>query len=640
MTKLLVLKKRMIAAALCCIGALAAAAAESVVWKEDFSRFDRWRIEGPETLSAALDNDFSPGESCAKYTFKVDDPAAGRAWPQQLRAFKSAIPLDGNDIYLEFDAYYQPVKGEMNLRISMKDQAAVREPSFKLKPNEWTHVKVPLAGKKNGAKVAGYAFVVDKRSARANSEAVYFIKNLRIVRGDKFEVKPVSPRYTGIFSKKVVPAASREKDNREEIEIRNLVNNGYFRMGNKNFPAPGWTDYGVGSYGESYHDGRSVHLPGADQKTVALRQDGLVLIPGERYRISGYIRGGGFTGAMQGHIAVTSQNWSQIRGYFFSDKDIKPDWQYFEVVFTPAPSKSGEWETIIYRTGAGGGWIEVDRVIVEGLTEKALKESRNKYADDDFHERYAKAMNEGFRSGPPSPDYKLVWSDEFDGDKVNTDNWKIYTLDFNGKRPYRLVPGAVKLDGKGHVLFTTSLAKDGVIEQPRIATERLKPFTYGYFECRFKLHDSDLANAAFWMLPEGHMDARDPVHKGMEIDIMEVILPSMNMLSHTTHWYSRIDGKFVSFSGGTRGRTVPGLNKGWHTVALEWTPTDLVFYIDGVRSWKLNTKDHPIPVNPHNLIFSFGGRHKEMAKVPGFKTTFMADYVRVYQKPNGRTANR
>ena len=487
---------------------------------------------------------------------------------------------------------------------------------------------------RNRMRFAGLCLVAALASISVAQETSTELKKESSVQSEKRLDSEADVFSSGIISRMVVPASSREKDTRLEIEIPNLVNNGYFRMGGKDFPPPGWTTYGVGCYGESYHDGRSVHLPGANQKQIALRQNGLVLVPGERYRMSGYIRGGDFTGRMDGQIVIACPRWSQGRGYFFTEKDIQPDWQYFEVVFTAVPSSSGEHEAIIYRTGAGGGWIEIDRLIIEGLSEKALKNSRNKYADDDFDVSYSKALQEGsFRQGPPSADYKLVWNDEFDGDSLNPNFWKVYSLDFQGKRPYRLVPEAVKLDGQGHVLFTTSLGEDGVVNQPRISTTKLKTFTYGYFECRFQLHNSNLANAAFWMLPEGHMDAYDPVHKGMEIDIMESVMPLMNMLSHTTHWYSTIDGKLVSFSGGTRGRTVPGLNQGWHTVALEWTPTDLIFYIDGVKSWNLNTKDHPIPVNPHNLIFSFGGRNKEIVKVPGFQTTFMADYVRVYQKP-------
>ena len=177
--------KMLIAAAVCLAGAFLAAA-ESVVWKEDFSRFEKWRLSGPETLTAALDKEFSPGDTCLKYTFKVDDPAAGFAWPQHIRYFKPAIPLDGNDCYLEFDAYYRPVKGEMKLAISLKEMAEAKSPLFKLTPNAWTHVKAPIVGKKPGAKLSGYAFVIGRRSAKPDTEAVFYIKNLRVVRGEKF----------------------------------------------------------------------------------------------------------------------------------------------------------------------------------------------------------------------------------------------------------------------------------------------------------------------------------------------------------------------------------------------------------------------------------------------------------------------
>lgn len=441
---------------------------------------------------------------------------------------------------------------------------------------------------------------------------------------------------SGILSVRVQDASERPLDQRQEIEIPNLLVNGYFREGGSSLPPRGWSSYGKESYGPSRHGARSIHLPGVDgQKTVALRQNGLVLIPGERYRLSGYIRGGDFTGAMQGHIGIACDNWSKIRAYRFSNTDIKPDWHFFEVVLVPAESKAKEYEMIVYRSGSGGGWIEIERLILEGISENTLKNSRNKYSDDHFESNYAKAQAEGkFRTGPPSPDYELVWYDEFDDPHVDESKWKIYSMDFAGKRPYLLTPKSISFDGNGNVLFTTRLGDDGKVEQPRISSTGKKTFIYGYFECRFELHDSDLANASFWMLPEGPMDPYDPVNKGMEIDIMESINPSRHALSHTTHWYN-IDPKSkqrVSFSGGTRGRIAPGLNKGFHTVALEWTPTDLIFSIDGIESWRLNEKDHPIPVKDHNIIFSFGGRNNEILKIPDFSTTFKVDYIRVYQK--------
>ncbi len=467
---------------------------------------------------------------------------------------------------------------------------------------------------------------------RILTTSVLFFAILLFADGHNQEKIPDS----GIISILLEDADQRPLDQRQEIEIPNLIVNGYFREGGASLPPRGWNSYGKETYGDSRHGARSIHLPGVDgQKMVALRQNGLVLLPGEKYRLSGYIRGGDFSGAMEGHIGIACDNWSKTRAYRFSDKEIKANWQYFELVLVPAVSKAQEYEMIVYRTGAGGGWIEVERLILEGISENAQKKSRNKYADDFFEVNYAKAKASGaFRTGPPSPDYELVWSDEFDGDSLDESKWKVYSLEYGEKRPYRLTPKSISFDGKGNILFTTRLAEDGKVEQPRIASTGKKTFTYGYFECRFELHDSDLANASFWMLPEGQMDPYDPVNKGMEIDIMESIHPSRDALSHTTHWYN-IDPKSkkrVSFSGGTRARIAPGLNKGFHTVALEWTATDLIFSIDGIESWRLNQKDHPIPVKDHNVIFSFGGRNNEIQEIPGFSTTFKVDYIRIYQR--------
>ena len=184
------IRLKVLALAVACFAGAFLTAAESgeVLWQEDFSNFAKWKVSGPETLTAELDKEFSPGDTCLKYTFKVDDPASGFAWPQHIRYFRPApaIPLDGNDCYLEFDAFYKPVKGGMKLAISLKEIAAVKPPVFKLTPGAWTHVKEPIVGRKPGAKLSGYAFVIGRRSVKPDTEAVFYIKNIRVVRGEKF----------------------------------------------------------------------------------------------------------------------------------------------------------------------------------------------------------------------------------------------------------------------------------------------------------------------------------------------------------------------------------------------------------------------------------------------------------------------
>jgi hypothetical protein len=613
------------------------AAAPAALYTESFDNIKSWRLEPrntPGVIKAAIQ------DGTLKIDFHVEDPKTVYGWPQAIRAIKPTLPAGANDLCLAFDALVENRSGALAFRVVPRPMPDFLQKVIQLQPGAWTPVLVPLVAKKKDAVLDSIAFCIAGRSAKPGDDYSLSVKNLRIVRGKPAAAPAPTPAARsglrdGVLSCKVVPASSRPLDDRLEIMIPNLLVNSYFREGGPKPPAPGWNCYGGESYGESRHGGRSIHLPGNPGKAMALRQNGLVLVAGEKYRLSGYIRGGGFTGRMDGHIGTAGPRWSKIRGYFFTDKDIKPDWQYFEVEFTPAESSSGEYEGIIYRSGNGGGWIEVDRVILEAISPKAIAGSRNKYGNDKFEANYDKARAEGkLRAGPPSPEYKLVWSDEFDGTKVDESKWLVYDMDFKGTRQYILTPDCVALDGKGHLIMTTRLGKNGKVESPRLSTARHKPFTYGYVECRFKLHDTPLANASFWMLPEGKMDARDPVHKGMEIDIMECVNPFGETLSHTTHWYSLVPelNKRLSFSGGTRARHAPGLHDGFHTVALEWTPTDLFFFIDGVQSWHLNTKDHPIPVCPHHIILSFGGRIPEILKLKEFSTFWTVDYVRLYQK--------
>ncbi|OQA87324.1 MAG: Beta-glucanase precursor [Lentisphaerae bacterium ADurb.Bin242] len=439
----------------------------------------------------------------------------------------------------------------------------------------------------------------------------------------------------GLFSQAVKPAGDVPPDNRLEIDIPNLLVNGYFREGGNALPPRGWVGSAMEGcgYGKGLHAGRTFQLRGKGARF--LRQNGIVMVPGEKYRVSGYIRGENFKG--DGHIGIACDNWSKIRAYFFSGKDIQPDWQYFEVVFTPDVSKAGEYEMIVYRKSETDGSIEVDHLILEPLSKKGLQESRNKFHGNKFDENYAKALTEGkLRSGPPSGEYRLVWSDEFNGKTPDESKWKVYDMSaYRDTRGYVLTPDCVRLDGEGHLIMTTRLGKDGrTVESPRISSTGHYTFVRGYLEARIELHDSPLANCSFWLLPEGRMDANDPVNKGMEIDIMECVNPALGMLSHTTHWYSTDPktGKRVSFSGGTCARRVPGLDKGFHSLGFEWTDTDYVFFIDGVESWRLNKKDHPVTVKPHNIIFSFGGRVGEIRKQPAFVTNYRVDYIRLYQK--------
>ncbi|MBN2446023.1 MAG: right-handed parallel beta-helix repeat-containing protein, partial [Phycisphaerae bacterium] len=109
-------------------------------------------------------------------------------------------------------------------------------------------------------------------------------------------------------------------------------------------------------------------------------------------------------------------------------------------------------------------------------------------------------------------DYALVWRDEFDGPAgtpPNPDKWTPRQL--GPRRDAINVEGAVRLDGQGHLLITTT-RHESATSQP-VATQRAEPEyhtgmistagkfepTFGYFECRYRTQTQPGHWSAFWL---------------------------------------------------------------------------------------------------------------------------------------------
>ena len=439
------------------------------------------------------------------------------------------------------------------------------------------------------------------------------------------------------FAGKYVPA-SEHIDRRMDIEINNLLDNPYLKEGDKRIPPAQWDMTRPPGGGFSYAAGlkyRAFKLTAVPGKAVVIGQVGLYLVPGEKYRVSGYIRGENFEGG--GEIGVIGKSFRDVRGFRFNTKKVKKDWHYFEADFVHGLRDICRF--VMYIRKGSSGSVVIERPALEPLTEKGLKGSKRLLANDDFDSRCAKAKATGSRSGPPSDDYELVWHDEFDGDKLDTTKWVNYVLDYREKRKKMIdTPRCARLNGRGQLELVNEFA-DGIFYTPFPHTNGIFMPTYGYFECRFKLHNEDMLNATFFLLPPDRKRQVDvgPEKNGYEIDIMECILPSMEQISQTTH-YKAFDGKkYTILSGATIARRMPGLSRGWHTVGFEWTPGKYRFFIDGVESYALDKAYHPIAHAPLYMILSFEVHRTLAAKIakegkPWKSSVYSIDYVRVYQK--------
>lgn len=221
-------------------------------------------------------------------------------------------------------------------------------------------------------------------------------------------------------------------------------------------------------------------------------------------------------------------------------------------------------------------------------------------------------------------DYTLVLQDDFDGTTLNS-RWN-YRAE-NTTRGYAVVKREnVTLDGNG--ILSLYAKKDGnnyTVSQ--ISTEQSFLQKYGYFECRAKINTSKGPHSAFWLQsPTVGNTPFNPATNGVEIDIFEHHRKfDSTRIFHNLHW----NGYGTNHQTLGTSSAIPGIGVGFHTFALEWTPTEYVFYVDNVEKWRTSTS---VSRRSEFLLFSmeltgFGGD----PALGTYPDKLDIDYVKVYK---------
>lgn len=140
--------------------------------------------------------------------------------------------------------------------------------------------------------------------------------------------------------------------------------------------------------------------------------------------------------------------------------------------------------------------------------------------------------------------------------------------------------------------------------------------TYGYVEFRARIPRGQAMWPALWLLPTDY--SWPP-----EIDVMEAVGQVPTHVSLTLHG-----------TDGTRPQKIvdgPDFSADWHTFGIDWGPTALTWYVDGVPRF---TVDHGVPVKPMYLLANLavgGGAGAVTAESPA-TASFVVDYVRVWRR--------
>jgi beta-glucanase (GH16 family) len=286
-------------------------------------------------------------------------------------------------------------------------------------------------------------------------------------------------------------------------------------------------------------------------------------------------------------------------------------------------------------------------------------------------------MTDAKKAAAKKPRWRLVWSDEFEGDSVDRSKW-----DFDIGNGFFDYKHHVWISGWGNEelqyytaepanvcvkdsLLTIRAVKESLhgcgYTSARLKTRQrdgtpLFNKRYGKFEFRAKVPWGKGLWPALWMLPQ------DDLYGGWaasgEIDVMEIVGEKPHEVLNSIHFGSTFPKRTLI----THVHPLPGGSTvaDWHVYAVEWEPGEIRFYVDGVHT---STRDHwwsssknkdgvgreatraadlnpwPAPFDqPFYLVMNVAvGGNFPGAPNPAtqFPAELVVDYVRVYEKVGG-----
>lgn len=260
-------------------------------------------------------------------------------------------------------------------------------------------------------------------------------------------------------------------------------------------------------------------------------------------------------------------------------------------------------------------------------------------------------------------DRKLVWSDEFDGNALDTTKWgyQIGTHDV-----YHGIESRTEYWGNSEWQYYTEGAvsvSDGLLQikatredyggmsytSGRILTRDLATFTYGYIEAKIKLPTVAGMWPAFWMLPQPtDFTTTNNVYGGWaasgEVDIMEAKGRFPNESSSALHF----GGGWGAHTYRSKTYNMEQSIEEWHVYAVDWRADHITWLVDGNEYFTLKASDwyttasnkESAPFDqPFYLLLNLavGGNFdstgsQQLKNNEAFTSASMyVDYVRVYE---------
>lgn len=257
---------------------------------------------------------------------------------------------------------------------------------------------------------------------------------------------------------------------------------------------------------------------------------------------------------------------------------------------------------------------------------------------------------------------QLIFYDEFNTNTLDTSKWDLCPeWDRQGRSSWRDDMVSVN-GGMLHLKFKrdTALGKEKSANNTSISNNWIRAGavrtmtkdmgilfqnTFGYYEARIKFPSVMGTWGAFWLMSPTQWMLGDEGIDGTEIDIIETIHNQEGRYNAALNWngYDRfqksVHSSAISLPLHDNDIIPVNIFDGeFHIIALDWSPSEYIFYVDGKVLWRVDGgsefKNSGINRNPNYIKLTIEGSSWVGNLPENFnEAEMLVDYVRVYNQP-------
>lgn len=246
-------------------------------------------------------------------------------------------------------------------------------------------------------------------------------------------------------------------------------------------------------------------------------------------------------------------------------------------------------------------------------------------------------------------EWKLVWSDEFDGSGLPDStkwNYNVGNWGWGNNEPQYYTDARLenaRLEDGNLIIEAHKNDMGQEWTSARLTTQGKAAFVYGKIEFRAKVPVGRGTWSAGWLLGDAYEDEMSWPYCG-EIDVLECVGFEINDTTgdglnhascHTRAYYFKQGNQITAQT------PMSNMNQEWHTYSIEWYPNVIYALVDGERYYTYDKTADELEWpfhNPQNIILNLavgGGWGGAKGIDEAWDNhQFIVDYVRVYETNN------